>query len=495
MQKIIYNPFRVIGILANSSSREILSRKGKITAYAKVGKEITSEFDFPFFTPLHRDNTTIERAFSDIEQNQDKVNYSLFWLVNHNQIDKTAFEHLFNGNLEKAIEIWEKLTNEKEINSKNFSAFNNIGTLYLLGKSKEEIKKGISAKIKLIESENFIDFVHSVADETFSIDKNKQIEIFVDEVFIEFKDNFTIAEKLSLFSECSEATRKYISQKLTREPIHKIETQIEQSKNKRSQDKINANRFGVNLYNKTKGELSLLKSILGTNSLQYKMLADNVAKELLQCSIDYFNESQEHETSNDYHDEAMKLAKLADSITLNKITKDRIKDNINTLEEMKDRELNQAIDVLKMVMSSYESNKLKITAQVMEMPLGYNQSINWSKVNRMIEESLDWDKVVELVKEIIPLRNVEKIKNSQNQKGILEFKNLVDFLFGKLNYYQKNQLKYLSYWKSIDTSHPSPQKNTTFTPSQGSASNEGCAPWVYWVVGILILFFLMKTCS
>ena len=41
---------------------------------------------------------------------------------------------------------------DKDVNSKNFSAFNNIGTLYLLENSKENIKQGITAKIKLIES-------------------------------------------------------------------------------------------------------------------------------------------------------------------------------------------------------------------------------------------------------------------------------------------------------------------------------------------------------
>ncbi|MFP3599900.1 hypothetical protein, partial [Chryseobacterium sp. SIMBA_029] len=87
----------------------ILSRKGKVTAYAKVGKEITSEYDFPFFNSLSRTNSVIEKAFSDIEQNQNKVAHSLFWFTNLNPVDTTAIQHLINGNKEKAIEIWSKL--------------------------------------------------------------------------------------------------------------------------------------------------------------------------------------------------------------------------------------------------------------------------------------------------------------------------------------------------------------------------------------------------
>ena len=150
MKSILNNPYRIAGILSNASAREILARKNRISAYAKVGKEISSEYDFSFFNPLQRTNSTIDKAFSDIEQNQNKVVHSLFWFTNLNPVDNTAIQHLISGNKEKAIEIWDKLTDEKEVTSKNFSAFNNIGTLYLLEDSKEEIKQGITAKIKLI---------------------------------------------------------------------------------------------------------------------------------------------------------------------------------------------------------------------------------------------------------------------------------------------------------------------------------------------------------
>lgn len=345
MKSILNNPFRIAGILANASAREILARKNRISAYAKVGKKITSEYDFSFLNSIQRTNGIIDKAFSDIEQNQNKVVHSLFWFTNLNPVDNTAIQHLVSGNKEKAIEIWDKLTDEKEVTSKNFSAFNNIGTLYLLEASKQEIKKGIAAKIKLIESESFQDFVHTVADETFSIDKNKQIEIFIDELLTQFKDKYSTSETMELFSNCNGTTQKYLSKKFTEEPIHKIETQIEQCTKKRANDKINAYKYATDLYNNTKSELALLKSIVGNTNLQYKMLADNIAKEVLQCSIDYFNESQEQEKSSDYLEKAMKLAKVAESIAANDATKNKVKENISTLEEMKDREIDQAIEV------------------------------------------------------------------------------------------------------------------------------------------------------
>jgi hypothetical protein len=451
MKSILNNPYRIAGILANCSEKDILKQKSKIKRFSEVGKEITSEYDFSFLNSLQRTNSIIDKAFSDIEQNQNKVVHSLFWFTNLNPVDNTAIQHLISGNKEKAIEIWDKLTDEKEVTSKNFSAFNNIGTLYLLEDSKEEIKQGITAKIKLIESENFIDFVHTVADETFSIDKNKQIEILIDELLTQFKNIYSNSETIELFSNCNGTTQKYLSKKFTEEPIHKIETQIEQCTKKRTKDKSNAYKFGTDLYSKTKSELTLLKSIVGNTNLQYKMLADNIAKEILQCSVDYFNESQEQEKSNNYLEEAMKLAKLAGNISVNDATKNKAKENISTLEGMKDRDLNQAISTLNSIKIAYDKaiNEIDVQVAKMRMTMSYNQTINYSKIDKMKAECLNWDKVVELVSDSITTRDIIKIQSCTNQTKINEYKELVNFLFSKLGPFQINKVKHICYWKDV----------------------------------------------
>ena len=451
MKSILNNPYRIAGILANCSEKDIMKQKSKIKRFSEVGKEITSEYDFSFLNSLQRTNSIIDKAFSDIEQNQNKVVHSLFWFTNLNPVDNTAIQHLISGNKEKAIEIWDKLTDEKEVTSKNFSAFNNIGTLYLLEDSKEEIKQGITAKFKLIESENFIDFVHTVADETFSIDKNKQIEILIDELLTQFKNKYSNSETIELFSNCNGTTQKYLSKKFTEEPIHKIETQIEQCTKKRTKDKSNAYKFGTDLYSKTKSELTLLKSIVGNTNLQYKMLADNIAKEILQCSVDYFNESQEQEKSNNYLEEAMKLAKLAENISVNDATKNKAKENISTLEGMKDRDLNQAISTLNSIKIAYDKaiNEIDVQVAKMRMTMSYNQTINYSKIDKMKAECLNWDKVVELVSDSITTRDIIKIQSCTNQTKINEYKELVNFLFSKLGPFQINKVKHICYWKDV----------------------------------------------
>ena len=449
MNSIQNNPYRIAGILSNATAREMQRQRGKIKAFASAKKEITSEFDFNILNKIDRTEEVIGKAFSNIEQNKDKVNNSLFWFVNANPFDNTAIEYLKNGNSEKAQEIWNKVTSGKDVNSSNFSAFNNIGTLQLLSKTKLEIKEGIEAKIKLIESDYFENFVHSVADQTFTIDNKKQSKLLVDELLTQFKNQYSSADALDLFSNCSSSTQNYLSKKFTEEPLHNVESSIESTKKKRNKNKADAYSFGLKLFVDSKDDLQLLKSLLGSSDLKYKMTADNVAKEVMQCSIDYFNESQENNSSKNYLKKAMKLVKLADSIAVSKLTKDRAKDNLASLTEMKDKELSQAIEVLKSIKEAFETNEAKIRAEVRSMNLGYNQTVNWTKVEQMIKNSLNWDKVVELVTRVIPQSNISKIQSSDKLNKINQYKDLVNFLFSKLGPIQINQVKHICYWKDV----------------------------------------------
>ncbi|WP_298954869.1 hypothetical protein [uncultured Nonlabens sp.] len=434
MELIQKNPYRIAGILSNATAKEFERQRGKIRAFAKVGKEIKSDYDFHILSEITRTEDLINKAFSNVEQNQDKVNYALFWFLNANPFDNTALDYLKNGDKQKAIEIWDKVTQNKDVNSKNFSAFNNLGTFRLLSQNKEEIKEGIEAKIKLIESEYFKNFVHSVADETFTIDNKKQIEILLDELLTQFKNQYSSSETLQLFSNCNGSTQKYLSKKFTEEPIYNIESQIESTKNKRNKNKSKAYQFGLNLATKCKSDLVLLQSLLGTTDLKYKTIADKLANEIMQCGIDYFNESQENDSGDNYLESAQKLTKIADRIAVGKLTKDRAKDSLASLEEMKDKSLSQTVELLQSVKDAYETNETAIRAQVKELEetdveirLGM-KSINQFAVEENIKNSINWKEVNNLLDAILDDNSLEKIKDSSNYELKAEFIELTKWL-------------------------------------------------------------------
>lgn len=326
MKLIHNNPYRIAGILSNATAKELEKQKGKIRAFAKVGREITTEYDFKILDSITRTEETIDQAFSNIEQKQDKVSYSLFWFV-----DDLGLQHLKAGDEEKALNIWEKVVLNKDVNTKNIFALNNLGTYRLLSKDKTDIKTGIEAKIKLIESDFFENFVHSIADETYTIDTQKQCEKLVDELVTQFKIQYSSYEALELFSNCNGAIQKYLAKKFTEEPLHKIENQIESTKKKRKQNKGEAYDFGLTLYKNCINDVSLLKTLLGVNHLKYKNIVDQLANEIMQCSIDYFYERKD---SNEPGEKSLKLLRYAESFAIGKQTKDRISSNIEALQEV-----------------------------------------------------------------------------------------------------------------------------------------------------------------
>lgn len=474
MELIKNNPYRIAGILSNATERELQKQKTKIKAYTKVGKTIESDVDFEFLGSIERTENSVNKAFSKIDQNQDKVYYSLFWFLNSSPFDKTAFEYLENGFHEKAIEIWEKVTTDKNVNTQNFSAFNNLGTYKLLSENRLDIKSGIEAKVKLIESDFFEYFIHLVADETHEVNNQKYSELLIDELLAHYRKVFSSSEILQLFSGCNGTIKKYLTKKFTEEPLNNIERQIESCKKKRKANKTSAYEFGFKLFTSSKDDLESLKSLLGITDLKYKAIADQLANEIMQCGIDNYNALQENNSSDDFLESAQKLTKLADSVAVGRLAKDRVKDSLATLEEMKDEEINRAIAILVSVKDAYDEACKQIDAQVaaMRMNMSYNQTINYSKVDKMKANCLNWDKVVEVIGDGISINDIEAIRRCSNQSKVAEYKSLVDFLLSKLGPIQINQVKHLCYWKDVRAAQAkSTAKNVG---SAISSASDGC---------------------
>ena len=74
----------------------------------------------------------ISKVESRILLDENKLKYSLFWFQDVSSFDSIALANLIKGDSDKALEIWAKSMKSGEVNSKNFSAFNNASTLLLL---------------------------------------------------------------------------------------------------------------------------------------------------------------------------------------------------------------------------------------------------------------------------------------------------------------------------------------------------------------------------
>lgn len=344
MNVIRNNPYRTLGLIANSKERELQKQIAKLKAYSATGKILESDFDFRFLGDINRNKENIEKASGKIEQAKNKVLYALFWFVNIGSVDEVALNHLKEGHIEKAAEIWEKTTKELSVNSKNFAAISNLSTLqmgivtYNGSFNIQKFTNAIEMKRKLLLSNAFENFCISVIGEGVSLKKDDLLKEFADEVLLLIKpyllaDNGEVlCEFINAFRLFPNEIRQYITGKFTNKPTDNIETQIELIKKKREDEPETALNYGEKLYKDTKEDLIYLKKLLGAENVQFQIIANKLANEILQCAIDYFVEHKE-DLDFDPGESSIKVMKMAKAINPTGHTKSRIDENIENLRE------------------------------------------------------------------------------------------------------------------------------------------------------------------
>ncbi len=509
MHVILNNPYRTVGLLVGATAREKERQVKRLKQFIEAEQDPQDDFSFPSLGNLHRTVDSVEEAASKLNLDSDKINAALFWFWNGNPItDEAAFDALKDGDIETAYQIWDKLIVEtkedgkrfwKPVTEKNYSAFHNSAILNLI-KANGNLHTAIVASLYFLENDLVHKFVSSVADETHKTNKKDLQLIFLTQFHSEIETNkkFSSAKFLEIVNKQDFLSKQDFIKRFLQKPIEQIEQAIETAKGKRKSSKANAAQAGQELLASSANALLQLKNIVGSNDIKYSSIADKLANEILQCSIDYFNDSQEKESNSDYAEIAMELARKADTIAVGTLAKERVKDSLHTLEEMKDREISQAIEMLHSVKDAYDKACKQIDKQVDELQYDtlpsiggstpmripkFNVSINWSKVEEMKQKALNWDKVIELIQEVIPQKNVEKIKNVKTQATLNQYKSLVTFVMSKLTYLQKNKVRYISYWETPGVAVPT------------AGDIEKIPDWIKWAVGIIILIIILSTCD
>lgn len=428
MNAVKNNPYRTLGLFGNSSEKELQKQIATIKRFAEVGKTKAFDYDFPFFGEVVRSTEKVQEAASKIEQAKNKVHYALFWFLNSGHIDEAALNNLKDGHIEKATEIWEKTLKDSTVTVKNFAAISNLSTLqlgivtYNGSFDPEKFIASIELKGKLIMSDACDSFITTVIGEGISINRDTILKEFADEVmqiikpYLNKPNGIKSSQLISAFNSFPNEIKQYVSGKFTDRPINNIENQIEKTKNKRKENPRDAEIYGNELYNETINDLAFLKNIWNVNNVQYQMIVNKIANEVIQCSIDFFNIIIEEDSEFDPFEDAFKIAKLAKSLGPTGQIKDRIDESLSSLEEMRFRDCHKAINVLKAVKDAFI--KLDKENQIRSI------------FDRM---AIDQIKVNELIKTEITTEIVKKIAISNNQTIIEEFYSLLKFLFSRIS--------------------------------------------------------------
>ncbi|WMX16511.1 hypothetical protein [Aureispira sp. CCB-E] len=332
MDVIHQNPFRICGIYSNAGEREIRRVQSRLNAYLNIGRTVALDIDFSLLKTIDRTPEIVEQASSKIEQNKDRVNHSYFWFLKHSSFDETSLKYLSSGDTEKAIQIWTKVTHNKNITSKNFSSFSNLGTIKLLSNSNLEVEEGLRLKMTLLESQYLKDYLHEIADETFKVDKDLEIERFLNGILPDLEARFKKEKIISIFGNAPNSpTHQFLLKKFSSDYIHSIESQIARTKEERkAKSPGHLYNLGFNLLNETQADINSLKKVLGIRDLNYKVQADSLAVEIMQCGIDYFIAFRKN---SDPSEKALKLLTYSYDLAISPMIKDRASENIEGIKE------------------------------------------------------------------------------------------------------------------------------------------------------------------
>lgn len=314
------NPYRTLGVLSNSPLKERVGNQNRLAAFAKVGKEIAFPNDFITILTEKPGRTPESIAAADTALNLDKdqLKYAFFWFVSGSPMDAIALKHLQRGNREKAEEIFQK--------KETYSSLINLGVLALIN---GDIATGFNNISKVVHNSTYrTEFLQALGIANLQLSEDNLAELVIAELLKEIPPS-------KLLSACTNPTdRAIVSKSALDEPISAINSAIAVAKNADAKNPVASLEAGTKLMNSTKESLKIVKDITGATSPQYQMVADNVAKQVLQCGINYYNNAPDSDVESPR--KAMVLQSYALSIAVGQLTKDRCKENYDILKKAVD---------------------------------------------------------------------------------------------------------------------------------------------------------------
>ena len=311
------NPYRLLGVYSNSPTKERLANHNRMKAFLKVGKPVSFPLDLPqYLTSINRTETSVVEAEAKLTLPKDQILYAQFWFVKATPLDEVAFKHLLSGEIDKAEEIWQK----KECAS-------SLQNLIVCSLMRNKYDFAIMCAEVLYGNTQYLNqFVSKIIGTGGNFDVSNLAFSFLDILC----DEIGASKLLSFITNSS--WKEHIGEKAVKPLVDSIQEAIniaQKTKGKGSNARLNA---GETLRRNTRNAILQLKGFLSTKDLQYQMIADKLGLEILQCGIDYFNNSEEPDAAH----KAMSLQKYAKSIVVGQMAKDRCNENVDILQRIID---------------------------------------------------------------------------------------------------------------------------------------------------------------
>ena len=329
------NPYRVLGVYGNATSREVQKNLSRMAAFAKVGRteEFYTDFNVAFRVSFQRLNAESEDAHFKLERDEemvvaaqaqlhsagDRLLHLCFWWTCATPADEAAFRKLETGDLEGAREIWNRRSNVSAV-------VNAMTTSWLLA---DMVTVGAKAEELFC---TMGDELCALVDPTLRLEPEALIRRF----FVALTDVGCRVETLPQGTH--EVWRRLWSEYAAMPYLRAIEKEVAAAA---SLGNVPAENLQAAKRLKTLAVrfLRLLKMIYADDVLAYQVQADKLAEAVLQRAIVFFNESGGGEAV--YH--AMPLQQYALSIAEGEQTRQRCRENVEILQRLLEKMPPQAV--------------------------------------------------------------------------------------------------------------------------------------------------------
>lgn len=302
MRNVIHNPFRILGLTANSSAREVAKRVADLETFAEFGKTKKYALDLLELAPLSRTVELIQQAAKDIESDTDKLVYAFFWFAKVDSVDELAIECIENNAVQKAFEIWDQQISKDE-NEAKFSWRLNRAVISLFRSQAPQFDSTnfelALADLGYLTDEHFEevkDFVFG--NNSVNVNQPQVVKKIIDELisFVSNLEEQPYGENylglLNEFWTFNSDLQDYIQTKLFAPCINQIEIAIQKSKQLRDAE----NSSSINQYNGLKEVEDLIYEI-DEFSENYKIqnIINEFANEVRLCSIYAYKQTENND--------------------------------------------------------------------------------------------------------------------------------------------------------------------------------------------------------
>ena len=318
------NPYRILGVYANATSKEMQKNLSRISAFAKVGRSegfptdfsaafrvasalMRVEFEAAVFEP-GRDEAAVAAAQAQLHSAGDRLLHLCFWWACATPADEAAFRKLETGDLMGALAVWNRAHNVSAV-------VNAMTTSWLLADTAT-----VGAKAEELFC-TMGDELCALVDPTLRLEPEALIRRF----FVALTDVGCRVETLPQGTH--EVWRRLWSEYAAMPYLRAIEKEVAAAaslgnvpaENLQAAKRLKALAVRV---------LPLLKKIYADDVLAYQVQADKLAEAVLQRAIVFFNESGGGEAVY----QAMPLQQYALSIAEGEPARQRCRENVAVLQ-------------------------------------------------------------------------------------------------------------------------------------------------------------------